>query len=74
MIQWTATCYGVRLIWSMMIGPSRATTDRQSNYNGSGRSQVGGRNGGMNDAPLTNKVRVAPSPHPALSRLLPAYL
>lgn len=40
---------------------ARATTDRNSARGG---SQVGGRHGGMNDAPLTNKVRVAPpSPH-----------
>lgn len=38
----------------------RATTDRGGS-NARGGSQVGGRQGGMNDAPLTNKVRVAPS-------------
>ena len=40
----------------------RATTDRHGGSNARGGSQVGGRQGGMNDAPLTNKVRVAPSP------------
>lgn len=40
---------------------ARATTDRNSS-NARGGSQVGGRHGGMNDAPLTNKVRVAPPP------------
>lgn len=40
---------------------ARATTDRNS-ANARGGSQVGGRHGGMNDAPLTNKVRVAPPP------------
>lgn len=44
---------------------ARATTDRNS-ANARGGSQVGGRHGGMNDAPLTNKVRVAPSPPPPL--------
>ena len=32
---------------------ARATTDRNSARGG---SQMGGRSGGMNDAPLTNKV------------------
>lgn len=36
----------------------RATADRQSHAGGA-RAQVGGRHGGMNDAPLNTKVRVA---------------
>lgn len=36
----------------------RAAADRQSHAGGA-RAQVGGRHGGMNDAPLNTKVRVA---------------
>lgn len=47
---------------------ARATTDRNSARGG---SQVGGRHGGMNDAPLTNKVRVAPPLPPTRYEVLP---
>lgn len=47
----------------------RAASDRQGHAGGA-RAQVGGRHGGMNDAPLNNKVRVASSPSSMLQKNL----